>query len=308
MRPLLALALLLLPCATQAQSYTPESFASELDSLEQSIDESMAATLNSLPPQWYIDAPNRRYTISTGPLKSRLRESHSASAREWITRMRQQVRSFTVPAINSNVDEQAKLKAILARPEFKEVTPPNALQEWWQGVVARIAEWLRRVFAFAAQHPDGSEALFWTLIAATVLALGFWLYRLWERTDRIPSLPSPLPLEHKLLSWQEWLLAARDAAAKGDHRQAIRCGYWSAIARLQQDRALRINLTDTPRERLRLITQSTRRTAPLPATQLEPLTRITNSLERHWYAKLPVNPEDVARTFENLEALGCKAD
>jgi hypothetical protein len=306
--PALAVMLLGLPCLTQAQSYTPETFAQELTNLERAIDQSMADTLNGLPPAWDVNTGTHSYSISTEPLKTRLRESHSASAHDWIVRMRAHLQSFTVAESRAASNDLAALKSILARPEFKQVAPPNILQRWAQQAQAWIAEWLSRLFAFAAQHPTGSQVLFWTLIVGAVLALGFWLFNLWERADRIPSVPTPLSLEHKLLTWQEWLLAAREAAANGDHRQAIRSAYWAAIARLQHDRALRINLTDTPRERLRFLAQSTRKTTALPATQMEPLTRITTSLERHWYAKMPVNSDDVARTFENVEALGCKAD
>ncbi len=305
MRVLLAALLLASACWAQ---YTPQSFSAELDALDRSIDDNMAATSASLPTQWYIDAENHSYAISTEPLKTRLKESHSAAAHQWVARMRQQVQSFNVPQTRSASTDADALKAILARPEFKAVAPPSALELLWQRFIVWLGEWLRRLFEFAAQHPTGSQVLFWTLVAAAVLGLGRWLYIIWERTDQIPSLPEPLPLEHKLLSWQEWLAAAREAAAKGDHPQAIRAAYWSAIARLQQDRALRINLTDTPRERLRLLRKPTRKSAPLPAAQLEPLTGITTNLERFWYAKLPIHADDVTRTFEHLEALGCKAD
>lgn len=288
--------------------YTPESFAAELDSLERSIDESMSGTSARLPSEWYIDAESRSYAIPSGPLKTRLKEAHSAAAHEWVARLRRQVQSYNTPRTRSAASDADSLKAILTRPEFQAVAPPGQLELLWQRFLLWLGGWLQELFAFAAQHPTGTQIVFWILAGAAVLGLGRWLYVIWERTDQIPALPAPPHLEHKLLSWQEWLVAAREAAAKGDHRQAIRAGYWSAIARLQQDRALRINLTDTPRERLRLLRQPTRKAEPLPAAQLEPLTGITQNLERYWYAKLPVGAEDVTRTFEHLEALGCKAD
>jgi hypothetical protein len=306
MKPLLAA--VFLASVAWAQPYTPESFAAELDRLDSALDQSMAETSNRLPGEWYVNAERHSYAISTGPLKERLRESHSASAREWIAGMRQQVQSFNTPQIRDGDDDQATLKAVLARPQFKAVGLPSAIELLWRRFMAWLGEWLGRLFAFAAQHPTGSQVLFWTLVAAAVLGLGGWLYAVWERAGRIPSLPASPPLEHKLLSWQEWLLAAREAASKGDHRQAIRSAYWSAVARLQQDGALRINLTDTPRERLRRLAQPGRKSVPLSAAQLDPLTTITTTFERYWYAKLPVHSDDVVRAFENLEALGCKAD
>ena len=292
----------------QAQPYSPESFAAELDNLERSLDQGAAPVAAGLPEEWEVNTATHSYSIPSDALKTHLRESKLDSARDWIAQTRNHVQSFIITSPQNSARDKEALRAILARPEFKDVAPPNMVQRWMQSLQAWINQWLSRIFQLAAQHPTGSQVLFWTVISAAVLALGFWLYNLFERTDRIPTPHDPPSLEHKLLSWQEWLLAARDAAAKGDHRQAIRNGYWVAIARLQQDRAARINFTDTPRERLRLLAQSSRKVAALPATQLEPLSRITTSLERFWYAKLPVNADDVAQSFENLEALGCKAD
>jgi hypothetical protein len=301
------IAVLLLGPACRAQ-YGPESFAAHLEQLDRAIDENMATAASGLPEYWYIDSDGHSYAISSAPLKARLQESHSASAKEWVAGMRRQVRSFSVPEARNGVGDAAALQAVLARPEFKAVAEATALELFWQRLRTAIAEWLERLFAYALQHPTGTQALFWTLIAAVVLGLGRWLWVIWERTDDIPHVAAAAPLEQQILSWQEWLKAAREASAKGDHRQAVRCGYWSAVARLQQDRALRINLADTPRERLRLLGQATRRSAALPETQLEPLKGITMNLERYWYAKLPVQADDVARTFDQLEALGCKAD
>jgi hypothetical protein len=88
---------------------------------------------------------------------------------------------------------------------------------------------------------------------------------------------------------------ARQAADSGDHRQAIRCAYWAAIAWLQDNRALPANLTHTPRECVRIVKR-------------EPLNSLTTGLERFWYAGQPPGPEDVQESFRQLEALGCKAD
>jgi len=291
-----------------AQSYTPEAFSAELGRLEAAIERDPAGALAGLPSGWDVATETNRYSIPAAALTDQLRRSDLNAARTVISSMRRQIDTFRSSSPQTDARPRTALKAILARPEFKDVAPPNAWQLFVERVRAWILDWLNRIFTYAAQHPTGSQILFWTLIIASIVALGTWLVRLWTTADRIRSLAEPLPPEHKLLSWQEWLTAAREAAAKGDHRQAIRCAYWAGVARLQQDRTIRINFTDTPRERLHLLAQPSRLGSPLPAEQLAPLTSITHSFERCWYAKLPVNAEEVARSFENLEALGCQAD
>ncbi len=105
------------------------------------------------------------------------------------------------------------------------------------------------------QHPTASKFLFWTVMLGAAATLCAFLIRYWTRADRIPSLPTPSPLQRTLRSWQEWMTDARDASANGDYRQAIRCAYWAGISRLQQDRSIRIDFADTPRERLRLLAE-----------------------------------------------------
>jgi hypothetical protein len=222
--------------------------------------------------------------------------------------MRQHVRSFAVqPTPNNDAREQEVLKTILARKEFQDNARPSEWQLFVNRMNQMIAEWFRRLTAFVEQHPSGSVVLFWTLIVGGVVGLFAWLFRLWTESDRIPSLPAGQRLERSLRPWKEWLLDARRAAEQGDHRQAIRCGYWAGIARLQQDRAVPFNNSITPRERLRALVQPDSAVA-LPLEKMDSLKGLTASLERFWYAKLPVTADDVASTFHHLEGLECKPD
>ena len=309
MRALALLAASMLFCGLgMAQRYSAESFAAELERLDAAIGQDAGAAMAGLPQQWEVATETRTYFIPTEPLTQRLGLKEIAGAREWLGQMRGQVESFGGNTSSGDGRGRAALKAILSRPEFADAPPPSAWELFWAGVRQWLSNWLDLIFQYAGQHPTGSQVLFWTLIVAAVVALGAWLVRLWSAEERMWAVPEPAPMEHKLQSWQEWMADARAAAAAGDQRQAVRCAYWAAVARLQVERTVRINFTHTPRERLRVLAQAAHRVEPLPEAQMRPLTAITHTFERCWYANLPANEEDVARCFESTEALGCRVN
>ncbi len=302
--PLLLMVLLMAAWPLSAQTYTQDSFPLELRRWEQLATTDPHAASEQLPSQWTVQTDTHTYSISTQPLRDRLTGPEPQSARLWIEQLRRQTESFRGEATRDDEKDRATLQAILARPEFKKAEEPTAWDRLSGRFRAWLQDWLTRIFAYAAQHPTGSQFLFWTLISGSVVALGAWLLHLFAQTDPLIRLPNAPALQHPLLSWQEWLAEARKAAANGDHDQAIRCAYWAAIARLQLERPMRINFSDTPRERLRFLASPSR----LAAERLQPLTEITRSFERCWYAKLPAGEDDVSRTLRNLETLGCRAD
>jgi hypothetical protein len=101
-------------------------------------------------------------------------------------------------------------------------------------------------------------------------------------------------------TWQTWVVAAREAADRGDRRAAIRCAYWAAVVRLQDLRLLPQDLTRTPREYLGLI--------PRHDDTQPSLAALTSALERFWYAGRAANADDFRESVNHLEALGCRLD
>lgn len=195
---------------------------------------------------------------------------------------------------------RAHLKRILARPEFRDEAPPTAWDRLRERIDAWILDFLRRIFTFANDTGAG-RFFFWLLLAVGTAVLGFLLVRFWNRDRGVPALPAfagPV----KLRSWEEWILAARAAAASSDLRRAIQCAYWAGIARLQEIGSLPADPTRTPREYVRLLVPHSRDAALRGSA----LTSLTSHLERFWYARLAATPEDFTACLSSLETLGCR--
>ena len=300
MRNLVLTACLALPLA--AQTYTPESFAAELGKLETALNQDAAPA--QLPEQWSVETPTRTFSISPAKLRERLAKSDREVALGHIAQMRRQAESYSLPPAEYP-DPRGAVQKILARSEFAESAPPSALEQMSARIQAWIQDLISRISRYAAA---GSEFLFWLIVTVAMGGLGIWLFRALREAERIMPLPRTRGPQAELQSWQAWLADARAAAAAGDHRQAIRCAYWAGIARLQQDRAMHIDFTDTPRERLRLLAKPGRRGGDLAPDKLQPISEITRQFERTWYAALPATSDDAARSLASLEALGCRAD
>ena len=303
MKPLLFCLALLMVASVHAPAapLDPRGLAAQLRQIQADLDsEGAPAVLESLPSAWDVATAERRYSVSTEPLRMLLGSSDIPKARAWLDQVAQQLESFSKAPAEAVPNANARLGRILARPQFAGVHGPTA----WDLFRERIALWvtslLDKLFGFVAQHPTGGQILFWVLVALAVGALAAWLMRLWTRPDPTLSLPRPNPAARSR-SWEAWVRAAREAANQGDPREAIRCTYWAAVARLQESQVLPEDLTHTPREYLRLIS------APRAAS-LEPLTALTAGLERFWYAGHAADLGDFQTSLKQLEALGCKLD
>jgi hypothetical protein len=302
MKPLLfclALAILAPPYAISAP-LDPRGMAAQLRETQADLaSKGASAVLSSLPATWDVATPERRYSITTEPLRSLLVSAETREAQAWLDQVAQQLEAFSSAPAAAVANARGTLDRILARPEFAGVRPPSAWDLFRERVVAWIAALIQKLFGFAAQHPTGGQILFWLLVTGAVGALAAWLIRIWTRRDPRLSLPRPNP-EALSRSWEAWLRAAREAADQGNPREAIRCTYWAAVARLQENQVLPEDLTHTPREYLRLIST--------PQPFLQPLTTLTAGLERFWYGGQAAEFSDFQASLKQLEALGCKLD
>jgi hypothetical protein len=267
----------------------PASLAAELHRLGNS-----GQIASSLPASWVVEASGRRYSISTAPLR---RMSSEQAQRAWLDQLARQLESASAQPIPSR-SARTQLDHILSRREFAPVRPPTL----WERITQRILDWiggiLRKIVAYAKQHPTGGTILFWLAAAVAVGFLGFWLLRLWSGKRRT-QIPHPEPAAPGW-TWQQWALAAREARDRGDLRGAIHCAYWAAVVRLQDLQLLPRDLTRTPREYLGLL--------PKQEIYRVPLAALTSALERFWYAARPVSPADLRESLDQLEALGCRLD
>jgi len=265
----------------------------------------LSALRNSLPGAWTVATAQGQYSISTEPLRKLLTRSSREQALDWVNHLKEELSAFSQPGANSA--PRGELDKILARPEFGAARPPTQ----WELLRQRIFAWLERlllkIFGGIARYALGAQILFWVLVLLAVAIVAALVFRFFANRDRPASLPSNVPVNPGR-TWQEWIRDARDAAKRGNYREAVHSAYWAGIARLEDLGVLPKDRTKTPREYLRLITEPTPGQLAPPATHREPLTDLTRRLERVWYANRGARPEDFTDSLRQLEALGCTLD
>jgi hypothetical protein len=287
-----------------AAPLAPEDLAAQLRGIKTDLDSKGAGgVLAELPLAWDVAANEHRYSISTEPLRALLKTGEADDiheAKRWLDALAQQLDSFSKAPAESPANARGSLNRILARAEFRGVHPPTAWELFRQRVAAWIGSLIERLFTFAAQHPTEGQILFWIVVVGAVGLLAAWIIRLWSGRDARFKLPR-VDRAVRVQSWMDWVRAAREAANRGDPREAIRCTYWAGVSLLQERRVLPEDLTRTPREYLRLIPTPERASAV-------PLTALTTGLERFWYAGETAHADDFEASLKQLEALGCKLD
>jgi hypothetical protein len=302
-----------------APVYDAQSFSEELDRLDAALDTARGSAgllhsyHESLPKAWAVTIGGQRYDVPTDPLTSRIRKAESApelrrqqvdQAKEFLKALAGEAALLAVqppPPMNS---AEAKLDAILARPEYSRVRQ----QSWWDRIRERIGEILLdawdRLFGHLGSPASLGRALLWLGICGAALLIAWWIFRLWFRAARMDELAvqaAAIPLR----SWQEWVFASREASARGDYRLAIHCAYWAGIARLQDLGALSPDRAKTPREFLRALTQSKLVLPETLASRQQALSLLTSRLEKTWYGYSTATEPEFRDCLIQLETLGC---
>jgi Domain of unknown function (DUF4129) len=299
------------------QALTLPGFSAELRRLENLIGggkspDHFAALQRELPADWQVQTPSRTYSIATAPLRLLLQKESPDDAEAWLHNLRAQAESAEAEAgakqHDADAAASAELKSILAESRFGAVAPPGWLEVQRQKLYHWIGELFDKIFGGLARHPLGTEILFWMLIAGAVGFVAMLVWRYFARRDGLDKWQAGAAAPVRLRTWQEWLRTAREAAARGDYREAVHSAYWAGIFRLQDTGALPRDRAKTPREYLRALD------APRPASAesrekfKQPLAAITTLFERVWYANRGVREEDFIETLRQLEALGCRLD
>ena len=297
------------------QALTPAEFSKELHRLENLIGggkspDHFATLQRELPVNWQVQTQDRTYSIETAALRLLLRKDSTADAEAWLHNLRAQIDSAEASKDerrDANGTAAAELKNILADSRFAAVAPPGWFEVQSQKIYRWIGQLFEKLFGGMARHPLGTEILFWVLIAAAVGFVAMLVWRYFARrdgTDKWDATPAPV----RLRSWQEWLRGAREAAARGDYREAVHSAYWAGIFRLQDTGALPRDRAKTPREYLRALDAPRPSLAESREKFKQPLAAITTLFERVWYANRGVREEDFTETLRQLEALGCRLD
>jgi hypothetical protein len=301
------------------KSYDSASFTQQLQTLKASLDaagksaDSLRALRETLPKSWPVDANRRHFEVPTGPLASHLakaekqadRENELKQARAYLDSLAEEASSLSSAPEPGSASARSKLDAILARSEYSHVRQ----QSWYEKVRERINEFflnlLERVLGRVGSQKTFGYILLWLGIAGAAILIAYLIFRNWFRAARAAEIElsgAAVPAR----SWQEWIFAGREAAARGDYRTAVQCAYWAAIARLQDVGALSADRAKTPREFLRALTSGKAILAQDAATRSRALAKMTSRLEKTWYGYQIATEADFRDSLAQLETLGCQ--
>jgi len=292
-------------------AFTPKTLSTELNRIDTQLrldpkQDQLRTIQTTLPSAWNVETRERTYRIPTDSLRILLNPAKLDDAREYLGNLRNQIESYDEEAIGSPT-ARSELDKILAGSQFEKVRPPSPWELWRQRVNSWLIRQVDRFLRSIARHPIGVKILFWLLLAGGVAFVAFLVYRLFLRRDRVNEFhTTPTPVAAH--SWQEWVRAAREAAARGDYREAIHSAYWAGVTRLQDAGALPRDRAKTPREYLRALAAPRAEAADFHEKFRTPLTKLTTHLERAWYAHRGAGSDDFTDTLHQLEALGCPLD
>lgn len=265
--------------------------------------EEIAELRRSLPDTWVVKNGTRTYSVSTRQISEALRQMEhnpkSGTAAELEARlreMRQQAQELEIPG--STVDAakvQPKLQSILKRSEFQAASGPSL----WDLIRARINRWILEHLLWLLRLLHISEktgnTIAWSVIFIAIVLVFYVLYRRLAKSAKTANFHAEV--EQSTSDARQWLQEALAAGERGDYREAIHCGYWAAVAHLEDHRILPRDRARTPRESLHLLEQYPKEQGVLQS--------VTHSFELIWYGYRPVSAAEWAGTKEQLEKMGC---
>ena len=297
------------------------SFAAELQRIGNAIKEKkataaeMAALRGSLPSRWELTTAERPYSVSAEPLrvllldaesekKPETRAAKATRAADWAFDLANQVNAYAGAQTHSAASARPALERILSRREFGGVHGPTRWDLLRQRINRWITDLLLRFLNQVGRYPIGAKVLFWSIIFAVVVWLAVLLFRYWTRRAVLEELPTPDSVAF-VRTWQEWIKVAREAAMRGNFREAVHSMYWAGICYLEDSGVVRKDRTRTPREYMRSVSNATQ-LAPSGRKTREALSALTMALEQVWYGRRPASNQDFADAMRSVEALGCQ--
>ena len=308
--------------APPSASYDPASFSQELQRLKESLSnasysgDALRAYREALPKSWPVDIGGRRFEVPTRPLASHLtraerdlgdRGKELDQARAYLNSLAEETSSFSSaqqqPTTTQSI--RSELDAILARPEYAHTKKRSWSEKFREQVNEFFLNLLARLFRGVGSPQTFGYVLLWLGVAGAAILIAYWVFRNWLRGARAAELAlraSAVPAR----SWQEWVFASREAAARGDYRTAVHCAYWAGIARLQDLGALAPDRAKTPREYLGALTKGKGILAEDAATRRQALEQMTSRVEKTWYGYQPATELDFHDSLAELEILGCQ--
>lgn len=305
--------------AAPRSTYDAQSFLQELARLKGGLEsarktpEALSSFRNSLPAAWAVDAGGRHFEVSTSQLAShvqraerdsKFRDQQLQEASQYLEALAEETASISAePAPNTDF-ARAKLKAILAHPEYARTREKTWREKLQDRIDEIILDLLTGIFRRVGGQSAFGYALLWIGISAAAILIALsifrqWVGRAWGQEMALAAAAAPA------LSWQEWIFAARGAAERADYRVAIHCAYWAAIARLQDLGSIAPDRAKTPREYLHALTKSKLLLPETLAARQQALSTLTSKLEKTWYGYQAATEADFRDSVSQLETLGC---
>ena len=192
--------------------------------------------------------------------------------------------------------ESRRLRDILARREFRSVSGPTIWDRIRQRILTWMLEILDRIFGSQAVPVIG-KVVVWVAIVAAVALLSLWVWRLLSRGASVLSIATDVAAV-SAKPWHEWLAEARAAAQRGDWRDGVRLAYWAGISNLESRGLWLPDRARTPREYLRMISDSSEFRTPLQM--------LTQVFERIWYGRRPASADAFSQMLAELARMGCQ--
>ena len=283
-------------------------YRSELDHLQEATQQldssavSLPPALHRLPQSWHVSAEQRDFDISTEGLQRDIRryESDKSVANALAIRARLQGLRHDIDGFEKQPEDfsaaRADANSILSRREFRDVSGSTWLDRLKRRFADLLLSLLQKVFRSAA-IPNISKYFIYGLMTFALLALLYIAYRsIWRNVDSAEVVPRDTPVSAK--EWAIWLAEARAAAAKSEWREAIHLAYWAGISFLERQGFWKPDRTRTPREYLRLLSDS--------SGHRQTLTALTRIFELAWYARRDATEAAFSQTLSELEKLGCR--
>jgi hypothetical protein len=311
-----------LPAAASGNAYADaSSLAAELQRIGTAIKKEKANAANmealrvSLPAQWELTTAERSYSLSADPLRTLLREAEkekkpesmaakATAAADWALDLASQVNAYAQAQAHNAPSARPALDRILSRRDFASVQGPSKFDLFRQRVMGWILNLLESLFRQVGRYPMGAKILFWLIVVAIVVWLAFTLFRYWTKRATLEELQAPDSVAF-IRTWQEWIRVAREAAIRGNFREAVHSTYWAGISYLEDSGVVRKDRTRTPREYMRSVSSATQ-LAPSGRKTREALSALTMALEQVWYGRRPASNQDFADAMRSVEALGCQ--
>lgn len=194
--------------------------------------------------------------------------------------------------------ERAALRAVLSQRAFA-----NVRSDQWQADLRRqFTEWLsdfwNRAFGVRIGQRTVAIGLAWAASIAAVVLLMVWLTRTTarRRSERPLTIGGGPP---ERASSRTLALEAASMIRGGRTRDGARVAYRAAVHRLDEEGALRLDETRTPRESLGLL--------PVPHRRRAALAALTATFERIWYGLEAPSPDEGGAILALLQDLECLA-